>query len=108
VKPPSWFLKVSFFAFFIVICPSALLFGSNPDQEKALRKLSMPGILLNLEERCVDVNATVCLREGLLELLACTKNSKEHESILVMNARPMQVHTALLLLGSRPGTPAMH
>ena len=68
----------------------------------------MPGIHLNLEERCVDVNATVCLREGLLELVVCTKNSKEHESIVVMNARPLQVHTALLLLGARPGTPATH
>ena len=44
-------------------------------------------------------------REGLLELVVCTKNSKEHESIVVMNARPLQVHTALLLLGARPGTP---
>lgn len=76
--------------------------------EEALGKLKMPGIKLNLKKRCVDVNATVCLHEGLLELVVCTKDSKEHESILVMNARPMQVHTALLLLGARPGTPAMH
>jgi len=75
--------------------------------ENALDKLRMPGIRLNLQERCVDVNATVCLREGLLELVVCTEDTKEHESIVVMNARPIQVHTALLLMGARPGTPAM-
>lgn len=75
--------------------------------EQALRKLRMPGVRLNLEERAVDVEAEVCLHEGLLELVACTEDSKEHESIVVLKARPLHVHTALLLFGARPGTPAM-
>ncbi len=79
----------------------------SPEAEQALRKLNLPGIKLNLEERCVDVNATVCLHKGLLELVACTKGSKEHESILSIAARPMHIHTAMLLMGARPGTPAM-
>jgi len=74
---------------------------------EALRKLELPGIKLNLEERSVDVDAEVCLHDGLLELIACTKDSKEHESIVTLNARPMHIHTALLLLGARPGSPAM-
>ena len=36
----------------------------SPEMGQALRKLSLPGIKLNLEERCVDVNATVCLHKG--------------------------------------------
>jgi|TARA_B110000263_G_scaffold248008_1_gene262020 hypothetical protein len=79
----------------------------SPEAEQALRKLNLPGIKLNLEERCVDVNATVCLHKGLLELVACTKGSKEHESILSIAARPMHIHTAMLLMGARPGTPAL-
>ena len=79
----------------------------SPQMGQALRKLNLPGIKLNLKERCVDVNATICLHEGLLELVACTKGSKEHESILSIAARPMHIHTAMLLMGSRPGTPAM-
>ena len=75
--------------------------------KEALRKLNLPGIRLNLEERCIDVEATVCLREGLLELVACTEGSKEHESILAIAARPMHIHTAMLLMGAKPGTPAM-
>ena len=79
----------------------------SPQMGQALRKLNLPGIKLNLKERCVDVNATICLHEGLLELVACTKGSKEHESILSIAARPMHIHTAMLLMGARPGTPAM-
>ena len=79
----------------------------SPGEEEALRKLNLPGIKLNLKERCIDVNATVCLHEGLLELVACTKGSKEHESILSIEARPMHIHAAMLLIGAKPGTPAM-
>ena len=77
-----------------------------PKTAEALRKLKLPGIHLNLNERAIDVNATVCLHQGLLELVACTKGTKEHESIVSLDARPVHIHTALLLLGAQPGTPA--
>ncbi len=35
------------------------------------------------------------------------KETKEHESIVTITARPMHVHTALLLLGANNGNPAM-
>ena len=73
----------------------------------ALEKLKLPGVKINPEGRWVDVEATVCLAAGALELIVCTKDSKEHESILAVEAKPMHIHTALLLLGARPGSPAM-
>jgi len=69
-------------------------------------KLSFPGIAINLEERCVDVEASVCLPHGMLELVACTKGTKEHESIVATEAKPRHIHAALLLLGAKPGSPA--
>jgi hypothetical protein len=66
-----------------------------------------PGITIKAEERCVDVDATICLSEGYLELVACTKDTKEHESILVIDAKAQHIHAALLLLGAKPGNPAM-
>ena len=39
-------------------------FKLTPEATKALRKLNLPGIKLNLKERCVDVNATICLHKG--------------------------------------------
>ena len=77
-----------------------------PATVEALRKLKLPGIRLNIEERSIDVNATLCLHKGLLELVACTKGTKEHESIVALDARPVHIHTALLLFGAQPGTPA--
>jgi hypothetical protein len=78
-----------------------------PEMKAALAKLVIPGVKINLEERCVDVESRVCLKEGMLELIACTKDSKEHESIIMIEAKPSHVHTALLLLGAKPGNPAM-
>jgi len=75
---------------------------------KSVRKnVKLPGLVINFRERCVDLEATVCLDEGMLELVACTKGSKEHESIVAITAKPMHMHTALLLLGANNGNPAM-
>ena len=74
--------------------------------QEALSKLELPGLTLNMKERCVDVDAEVCLHDGLLELIACTEDSKEHESIFVLRAKAMHIHTALLLFNAKPGTPA--
>ncbi len=79
---------------------------TNSPAAAAVGKLKFPGLAINLEERCVDVEASVCLRRGLLELVACTKGTKEHESIVVVEAKPRHIHAALLLLGAKPGSPA--
>ena len=40
-----------------------------------------------------------------LEAVVCTRNSKEHETLLATDARPSNIHAALLLLGAQPGEP---
>lgn len=82
--------------------------AEKPEVEMAdgREELKLPGIKVNLKERYVDVDATVCLTEGLLELIACAKDTKEHESIIALDAKAAHVHAALLLLGTRPGNPA--
>lgn len=79
----------------------------SPGLKAALKGLKLPGVNINLEKRCVDVESTVCLRDGMLEFIACTKDTKEHESIIMVEAKPSHIHTALLLLGAKPGHPAM-
>lgn len=69
--------------------------------------LKLPGMVINREQRCVDVESTVCLVEGSLELVACTKEGKTHESIITVEARALHIHTGLLLLGAKSGNPAM-
>ena len=79
----------------------------SPQTQEALKKLKLPGVKINLDEWSVDVDAEVCLHDGLLELILCVDNTKEHESIFSTKARALHIHTALLLMGSKPGTPAM-
>lgn len=81
--------------------------GQPPADVGNLEKLKLPGLTLHTEVRHIDVDATVCLDSGYLELIACTKNSKEHESIIAVNAKAAHIHAALLLLRANPGSPAM-
>jgi hypothetical protein len=78
------------------------------DTSKAAgQPFKLPGLTINSKERCVDIEATICLDAGALELVACTKDSKEHESVITVGARPIHIHTALLLLGAQSGNPPM-
>jgi hypothetical protein len=66
----------------------------------------LPHVRIDRENRVVELDATVVLRESeWIELIACSPGSKEHESILVVPARPSHVHLALLILGLEPGAP---
>lgn len=80
--------------------------ATNATVQAALQQLKFPGVAINVQERCVDVESSVCLHRGALELVACTKGTKEHESIVVIAAKPRHIHAALLLLGAKPGSPA--
>jgi len=80
---------------------------SRPATRPARKNVKLPGIVINFQKRCVDIEASVCLDRGALELIACKKGSKEHESIVAIKARAMHIHASLLLLGANPGNPAM-
>ncbi len=57
------------------------------------------------QRKLVIVDGQVCLREGQLEMFACPRGSKEHESIVSVNCKAQFIHAALLAVGARPGTP---
>lgn len=80
---------------------------STASRGEPIRELKFPGLTINARERCLDVEAKVCLSEGALELIACNVGGKVHESIVAVAARPSHIHTALLLLGANSGSPAM-
>ncbi len=76
-------------------------------EKQIAQALKLPGLVINQEKSYVDVEASICLVDGPLEVIACTKDTKEHESIVVIAARPVHIHAALLLLGAKNGNPAM-
>jgi hypothetical protein len=76
------------------------------------RTTVFPHIHLDLARRCIEIDARVATDvhdpqtpDVYLELVACSPDSREHESLVVTNARPSHIHAALLMLGLEPGTP---
>jgi hypothetical protein len=61
---------------------------------------------VDMSAETVSFDASVCLREGLLELVACKWATKTHESIVHTKAPAWQLHAGLLALGLTPGKPA--
>ena len=47
----------------------------------------------------------VCQRRVPLEMFACTRHTKEHEAIVVVDSTAQIVHAGLLVVGARPGKP---
>lgn len=74
------------------------------DPEKPAK---LPGLVIDVKNRKIDIQAKVCMDEGMLEFIACINDTKEHESILTVQAVPMHIHAALLMLGAKNGNPAM-
>ena len=64
-----------------------------------------PGVQIDWTERQVVVDATVILRQGPLELFACTPKIREHEAIIRIEARAQHVYQGMGLIGLEPGSP---
>ncbi|HID78428.1 MAG TPA: hypothetical protein EYP56_20855 [Planctomycetaceae bacterium] len=55
--------------------------------------------------RSVVLMGTVCQRQVPLELFACLKGTKEHESVVSVDTKAYIVHAGLLVAGAEPGNP---
>ncbi len=62
-------------------------------------------VWLDVAHKKVILRGQLCLREGLLEMLVCKQQTKEHESIISIDADAYVIHAALMALGAKPGTP---
>lgn len=60
-------------------------------------------IWIDPKRKLVVVDGVVALREGPLEMFACSKGTKEHESVVAVNCSAQLVHTGLLAVGAVPG-----
>jgi len=80
---------------------------SETETPRSPRIVELPGMKIHVKQRIVDLEAVICLDHGPLELVACGRGTKEHESIVALSSRAMHIHTALLLIGAVNGHPAM-
>lgn len=97
--------------------PAAAQQAEDPaDSKPAARPLSKdpPGmkrlmpeydVWIDPKNKRVVMDGTVCLREGQLEMFACPKGTKEHESIVAVDTKAYAVHAGLLAVGAEAGTP---
>ena len=77
-----------------------------PEDKTGLQRLSPDSaVWLDKENKRLIVEGEVCLTRGLLEMFACPKETKEHESIVAVNAKAYVVHAGLLALGAKEGRP---
>ncbi len=53
----------------------------------------------------VIVGGQICLTAGMLEMFACPRGTREHESIVSVHVPSRIVHAALLAVGAKPGAP---
>lgn len=71
-----------------------------------LTRLDKNGDLwIDPKRKIVVVDGRIALREGPVEMFACPKRTKEHESIVAVNTKASFVHAALLAVGAKSGTP---
>jgi hypothetical protein len=65
-------------------------------------------VWIDKQQGIVMVDGQVTLRRGPLEMFACTKGTKEHESIVACPTKAFVVHAALLNVGAETGTPVRY
>jgi hypothetical protein len=62
-------------------------------------------VWIDRKQNRVVLIGVVCQRQVPLELFACLRGSKEHESVLSVPTKASFVHAALLAVGAEPGSP---
>lgn len=94
----------------LIVCAATLLTATAAAQQPTTTRPGKrvpftPGVLIDWGVPQVEVQTRVVLTTGLLELFACTPNTREHESILQLQATAEHVYQALGLIGLQPGHP---
>jgi hypothetical protein len=93
----------------LMLCAVASLLGGcagaarGPASPRVLEPFE--GITVRPDVPVVEIEAWSCLEAGWLEQIACAPRTREHETLVVIKAKPSDVHAALLLAGFAPGTP---
>lgn len=87
--------------------------AEEPAKARGLREV-FPHVYVDTDAKVVEVAGTVPIvaddgagRVVYLELIACRRDSKEHEALVVTDALASHIHAGLLLIGLEPGRPGV-
>lgn len=89
---------------------------AEPQQPAESLREVFPGVRVDVANKLVEIDGTIPIDAHrtndkgqrlvvFLETLVCMKDSKEHESLVVTDAKASQAHAAMLLIGLAPGAP---
>jgi len=85
--------------------PAVAATAATDDASGIVRVTKDYELWIDPKQKLVIVDGQVCLREGVLEMFACPKGTKEHEAIVSVNCKAKFVHAALMAVGAQPGKP---
>ncbi len=87
---------------------SLVVHAAEPvDSHPELTRLSpKQAVWVDAQSRQLIVGGAVALADGPIEFFACPRKTKEHESVVAVDATAQLVHTGLLAIGLRAGNPA--
>lgn len=94
----------------IVLCGGCASGGGGTQAGE--RASPFPNVRVDVKGKVVEFDGVVPIdphdRETplmFLEVVVCSRDSREHESLVVTDAVPSHVHAALLMIGAEPGRP---
>ena len=76
-----------------------------PAPEGLLKLAKDAQLWIDLKNKLVVVDGEIAMRRGQLEMFACPKGTKEHESVIAIHGKAQYVHAGLLALGAKKGKP---
>jgi hypothetical protein len=81
--------------------------ASQPDNtdERVVKPFPDITVRLKKDNDSVEIRAWTCLDSGFIEQVACSPQTREHESLVVVKAKPSQIHAALLMADFKVGSP---
>lgn len=102
-------VRCLFLAAIVALLGGTSLRAEDPAPTKAGSKpvpLNKQGtVLLDTAGGKLILKGRVALKEGLLEMLVCKANTKEHESVFAVDSDAFVIHGGLLALGAKTGKP---
>ncbi len=95
--------RSTFMSLITVVVATFLVQSVNADDAQPVPLNKNKTVLLDKANNRLLLKGHVCLRQGVLEMFLCGKQTKEHESIVSLDAKAAVIHAGLLALGAKPG-----
>ncbi len=110
-------LRIRFLAAALFVVVPAMCLADEPEKsdasatpgeatkERLIKLAKDHDVWIDPQRKLVVVDGEVAMRDGGLEMFACPKGSKEHESVIAVKSNAQLVHAGLLAVGAIAGHP---